>query len=188
MKKVGMMVALAFVFVAALVVPGQASLLHRKHKPKLPDGLPRKWDKKIPIPPGAEVDYVKPPAGILQTVQFVAPGDYQGLIDFYRTELPKRGFQLGPQVKVPARKAYNLNFSKPSVQDTLSIYPNAHDPTKFTLRVVYERPSTRRHLLKLLLMRWRLWPKFWRTEKPPTPPAKAEAAAQPAAHASPAAK
>ncbi len=154
-------------------------------KKSLPAGLPKKWDKTIPIPPGAVVasakspaeaqpsSKAKQPAGIVHTVNFTVPGDFDGLIKFYNTELPKAGFQLGPHVTVSARKAYDLNFSKASVQNTLTITPDAKDPSKFNVRVIYELPNRRRHLLKLLVDRWKMWPKFWRSEKPPVQPTPA---------------
>jgi hypothetical protein len=150
----------------------------------LPAGLPKKWDKKIPIPPGAVVTLVKPPSGIIQTVDFRVPGEFDGLINFYNSELTKAGFDLGPHVEVASRKAYNLNFSKASVQNTVSIYPDRTDPSKFTVRILYEVPNRRRHLLKLLFERWHVWPRFWRGDKPP---AAAAPAANPAAAPTPAA-
>jgi hypothetical protein len=162
--------ALAFVLVLLPLGSVQAGLFKSNKKTVLPPGLPKKWDRKIPIPPGAVVSSVKPPSGIVQVVEFKAPGDFDSLVNFYKTELPKAGFQLGPQVKAPARKAYNLNFSKASVQNTVAISPDTEDPAKYRVRVVYEVPSTRRHLVKLLLDRWRVWPRFWRSEKPPTQP------------------
>ncbi len=164
--KLYLIAALAAGMLLAPAGSSRAGLLSHK---KLPEGLPKHWDKKIPIPPGSTVSTVKPPVGIVQAVEFDSPGDFDTLINFYNTELPKAGFDLGPHVKVPARRAYNLNFSKASVQDTVSIYPDSEDPTKFNVKVVYEIPSRRRHLVKLLLERWHLWPKFWRSETPPTP-------------------
>ena len=171
-RKIYALGALAAALVLIPAAASQAGLLGSK-KPKLPVGLPKKWDKKIPIPPGAVVAVVNPPSGIVQTVEFSAPGEFDGLINFYNSELTKAGFQLGPHVEVPTRKAYNLNFSKASVQDSVSIFPDAKDPSKFTVRVLYEVPSRRRHLLKLLIDRWKMWPKFWRSEKPPVQPTPA---------------
>ena len=174
--KVYAIVALA---AALVLIPAAASQASVFKKSTLPAGLTRKWDKTIPIPPGAVVASAtapateKSPLGIVHTVNFIVPGDFDGLIKFYNTELPKAGFRLGPQVKVPARKAYDLNFSKASVQNTLTIAPDAKDPAKFDLRVIYELPNRHRHLLKLLVDRWKMWPKFWRSEKPPVEPTPA---------------
>ena len=180
-RKIYAIGALAAALVLIPAAASHAGLLGSK-KPKLPAGLPKKWDKKIPIPPGAVVAVVNPPSGIVQTVEFSAPGEFDGLVNFYNSELTKAGFQLGPHVEVPTRKAYNLNFSKASVQDSVSIFPDAKDPSKFTVRVLYEVPNRRRHLLKLLVDRWKLWPKFWRSEKPPVQPTPA---ADPAASGAP---
>ena len=117
--KVYAIVALAAALVLIPAGASHAGLLGSK-KTKLPAGLPKKWDKKIPIPPGAVVAVVNPPSGIVQTVEFSAPGEFDGLVNFYNSELTKAGFQLGPHVEVPTRKAYNLNFSKASVQDSVS--------------------------------------------------------------------
>jgi hypothetical protein len=182
MKKLYLIGALAVGLLLSGSAGAYAGLLSRK--PPLPKGLPKKWDKKIPIPPGAVVTAVKPPSGIIQTVDFRVPGEFDGLINFYNSELTKAGFQLGPHVEVPARKAYNLNFSKASVQNTVSIYPDSTDPSQFTVRILYEVPNRHRHLLKLLLERWHVWPRFWRSDKPPAAPAPA---GNPAAAATPAA-
>jgi hypothetical protein len=186
MKKalIGGMAAALMILVPAGGAQAEHHLFHRKASPALPEGLPKKWDKKIPIPPGAVVASVKPPSGIVQTVDFTAPGDLDTLINFYNTELPKAGFDLGPHVKAPARKAYNLNFSKASVQDMVSIFPDTKDPSRFNVRVVYEVPSRRRHLLRLL-KRWHVWPRFWRSEKPPTEAAQASQAGAAAAAPAP---
>ena len=166
MKKLNLVLALAGTLMLFAIGGARADLMHRH--PPLPKGLPKKWDKKIPIPPGAVVAVVNPPSGIVQTVEFSAPGEFDGLINFYNSELTKAGFQLGPHVEVPTRKAYNLNFSKASVQDSVSIFPDQKEPSKFTVRVLYEVPNRRRHLLKLLIDRWRLWPRFWRSKEPPS--------------------
>lgn len=183
MRKAGIIGTLAVALLLIAVGGAQAKRhLFRRSKPAatLPAGLPKKWDKKIPLPPGAAVSAVIPPAGIVQAVEFTTPGDFDGLIDFYNTELPKAGFGLGPHVKVPARKAYNLNFSKASVQDSVSLYPDAKDPSRFAMRIVYEVPNRHRHLVRLLLKRWHVWPRFWRSEKPPTEAAQAESTPVPA--------
>ncbi len=99
--------------------------------------------------------------------------------------MTKAGFHLGPHVEVPTRKAYNLNFSKASVQDSVSIFPDQKDTSKFTVRVLYEVPNTRRHLLKLLLDRWRVWPRFWRSKEPPAGAEPAPDPGEPAGQASP---
>ena len=84
------------------------------------------------------VKEVKPPAGAAQTVEFSAPGDFDKTVAFYREALPKAGFELGPEVKLPERKVYSLNFTRAGVQDTLAIFPDKSD----TPRPVPLRKST----------------------------------------------
>ena len=134
-----------------------------EHRKPLPSGMPSKWDRKIPLPDGAQVTSVKPPVGAAQAVELSAPGDYDKMIAFYHDNLPKAGFQLGPELKVPSRKAYNLNFARAGVQDTLSIYPDKTDPSRVGMRIVYtpEKGWVRRHLAKWE-DRARILPKWWR--------------------------
>lgn len=148
---------------AAVASPSRHHLLpHFGHK-KRPEGLPRKWDKRIPLPEGATVKDVKPPAGAAQTVEFTAPGDFDKTVAFYKEELPKAGFELGPEVKVPARKVYSLNFTRAGVQDTLAIFPDKTDPSKLSLRIIY---TPEKGWLRTKLAKWedraKVLPKWWR--------------------------
>jgi hypothetical protein len=146
----------------ASATPGGYRLLHRQKHEALP-GLPSKWDKRIPLPDGTMVKGVKPPVEAAQTVEFSVPGDYDHNVAFYQEELPKAGFELGPSVKVPARKVYSLNFTRAGVQDTLSIFPDKTEPSKLAMRIVYtpEKGWIRRKLAKWE-DRARILPKWWR--------------------------
>ena len=144
---------------AAKASPAGHHLFHKKG----PAGLPSKWDRRIPLPDGATVKLVRPPVEAAQTVEFSVPGDYDHTVAFYQEQLPKAGFELGPTVKVPARKVFNLNFTRAGVQDTLSIFPDKTDPSKLAMRIVYtpEKGWVRRKLAKWE-DRARILPKWWR--------------------------
>jgi len=130
---------------------------------KGPAGLPSHWDKRIPLPAGATVREVKPPVKAAQAVEFSVPGDYDKTVAFYKDALPKAGFELGPEVKVPARKVYSLNFTRAGVQDTLSIFPDKTDSSKLAMRIVY---TPEKGWARTKLAKWedraRLLPKWWR--------------------------
>jgi hypothetical protein len=166
---------------AAAASPSKHHLLpHFGHK-KGPAGLPHKWDKRIPLPEGASVTEVKPPAGAAQTVLFSAPGDFDQTVAFYKESLPKAGFQLGPEVKVPARKVYSLNFTRAGVQDTLAIFPDKADSSKLAMRIIY---TPEKGWIRTKLAKWedraRVLPKWWRhheEEKKQAKSAKESAAA-----------
>jgi hypothetical protein len=147
---------------AAASPSGHHLLLHFSHK-KGPAGLPRKWDKRIPLPEGATVKEVKPPTGAAQTVVFSAPGDFDKTVAFYKQALPKAGFELGPEVKIPARKVYSLNFTRAGVQDTLAIFPDKTDPSKLAMRLIY---TPEKGWVRTKLAKWedraRILPKWWR--------------------------
>ncbi len=127
-----------------------------------PAGLPRKWDKRIPLPQGIAVKTVKPPVGAAQMVEFSGVSDYDKTVAFYKESLPKAGFQLGSEIKVPERKIYNVNFTRAGVQDTLSIFPDHADPAKLTMRIVY---TPKKGWLRTKLAKWedraRILPKWW---------------------------
>ena len=103
----------------------------------LPAGLPDIWNKKIPLPPGTTVVKVGKPNGALANVELVAPGDFNGLIDFFQAGLTKAGFRLDVPLKMTARKSYNVSFEGKGTLNSLTIYPNDKDPSKFTIRITY---------------------------------------------------
>src|ERR1700736_3670714 len=147
---------------AAVASPGGHHLWLRQQRMS-PAGLPSKWDKRIPLPEGTAVKGEKPPVQAAQTVEFSVPGDYDHTVAFYQDELPKAGFTLGPSVKVPAPKVYNVNFTRAGVQDTISIFPDKAEPSKLAMRIVYtpEKGWIRRKLAKWE-DRARILPKWWR--------------------------
>ena len=168
---------------AVAATPGGHHLLsHLRRHGNRPAGLPSHWDKRIPLPTGVAVKNVKPPAGAAQAVEFSAPDDYDKTVAFYKEALPKAGFQLGPEVKVPARKVYNVNFTRANVQDTLSIYPESNEPSKMMMRIVYtpEKGWIRTHLAKWE-DRVRVLPRWWKHHEEQKHEAKA--AQTPAAQA-----
>ena len=148
---------------AAAASPGGHHMLSHFRHPKGPAGLPRKWDKKIPLPEGTVVKEVKPPSGAAQAVEFTTPGDYDQTVAFYKEALPKAGFQLGPEVKVPERKVYSVNFTRAGVQDTLAIVPDKTDPSKLSMRIIY---TPEKGWIRTKLAKWedraRVVPKWWR--------------------------
>ena len=138
-------------------------LLSRFERKKRPAGLPSHWDKRIPLPDGVSVVTVKSPVNAAQAVEFALPGDFDSTVAFYKESLPKAGFQLGPEIKVPARKVYNLNFTRRDVQDTLSIFPDKTDPSKLAMRIVY---TPEKGWIRTKLVKWedrmRVIPRWWR--------------------------
>jgi len=147
---------------AALASPSAHHILDHFHSRRLA-GLPSKWDKRIPLPDGTTVTEVKPPSGAAQAVEFRTAGDYDQTIAFYKEALPKAGFEPGPEVKVPARKVYNLNFTRAKIQDTLTIFPDKTDPSKMALRIVY---TPEKGWIRTKLAKWedraKILPKWWR--------------------------
>jgi len=148
---------------AATATPAGHHLFHHQDHKKGPAGLPNKWDNRIPLPEGTAVKVVKPPVEAAQTIEFSIPGDYDHTVAFYQQELPKAGFELGPVVKVPARKVYSQNFTRAGVQDTLSIFPDRTDPSKLAMRIVY---TPEKGWVRTKLAKWddraRILPKWWR--------------------------
>lgn len=148
---------------AAVASPGGQHILSHFGHPKGPTGLPRKWDKRIPLPQGVIVKEVKAPSGAAQAVEFSVPGDFDHTIAFYKEALPKAGFQLGPEVKVPARQVYSLNFIRAGVQDTVAIFPDKADSSKLAMRIVY---TPQKGWVRTKLAKWedraRILPKWWR--------------------------
>ncbi len=148
---------------AAMASPSGHHLFSHFVHSKRPAGLPRKWDKRIPLPEGVTVKEVKPPTGAAQAVEFSAPGDFDKTVAFYKEALPKAGFQLGPEVKVPARKVYSLNFTRAGVQDTLANFPDKTDPSKVGMRIIY---TPEKGWIRTKLAKWedraKVLPKWWR--------------------------
>ncbi len=100
--------------------------------------MPLLWDSRIPLPSGAVLtSSTKPSKGIVYSADFLVPGEYKELVDFYEREIPKAGFKLGSKVAIPARKVYNCSFTRLAILDSLVISPRADDPSKYMLRITY---------------------------------------------------
>jgi hypothetical protein len=100
--------------------------------------MPQQWDSRIPIPKGAILtSSTNPSQGIVYSADFLVPGDYKELVDFYEREIPKAGFRLNSKVAVPARKVYNCSFTRLDILDSIVISPSADDPSKYSIRVTY---------------------------------------------------
>ncbi len=103
----------------------------------LPAGMPKEWDQRLPIPPGAQVSKIYPSAGVIHSVEFTVPGTFDELVKFYEEQIPKHGFYIGSKIKNAARKVYNANFTSKGALDSVSIY-STQDPGKFTVKISYE--------------------------------------------------
>jgi hypothetical protein len=100
--------------------------------------MPEQWDSRIPLPKGAVLtSSTKPSHGVVYSADFVVPGDYKELVNFYEREIPKAGFKLNSKVAVPARKVYNCSFGRQDILDSIVISPRADDPSKYMLRITY---------------------------------------------------
>lgn len=143
MKAGGRFGKFAVLAIAALLIPvsgiaaDQPQSSASVSQTALPAGMPKEWDDRLPLPPGAEVAKVYPPAGVIHSIEFTVPGTFDELVKFYEEQVPKHGFHLGPKVKNAARKVYNLNFTGKGVLDSVSIY-STPDPKKFTVKISYE--------------------------------------------------
>jgi len=102
-----------------------------------PAGLPEGWNKKIPLPPGTTVVKVGKSDGAVASIELATPGDFNGLIDFFQTGLTKAGFRLDTPLKMTARKSYNVSFEGKGTLNSLTLYPNDKEPSKFTIRITY---------------------------------------------------
>lgn len=106
--------------------------------------MPEQWDPRIPLPKGAVLtSSTKPSHGVVYSADFVVPGDYKELVNFYEREIPKAGFKLNSKVAVPARKVYNCSFGRQDILDSIVISPRADDPSQYSLRITYT-PAVKR--------------------------------------------
>lgn len=105
--------------------------------------MPQEWDSRIPLPPGAVLvkSTVPKNGGVVCSADFLVKGDYKELVDFYETQLPKAGFDMGPKVAVPARKVYNRSFIRNNLLDSVVVVPDEHDPSKFSIRIAWTPQS-----------------------------------------------
>ena len=103
-----------------------------------PGTLPPRWDKRIPLPPGAVMlSSTTPKEGVVYSADFAAPGSYDELVKFYETQLAKAGFKMGPKVAIPARRVYNRTFTWTDILDSVVITPSTADPSKMNVHVTY---------------------------------------------------
>ena len=106
--------------------------------------MPESWDSKIPLPAGAVLmNSAAPKDGVVHSADFSAPGNYNDLVNFYETELPKAGFAMGPKIAAPARKVYNRTFSKRDALDSVMVSPDAKDPSKFTVHIAWSADAAK---------------------------------------------
>ncbi len=104
--------------------------------------MPPQWDARIPLPKGATlISSTVPKAGVVYSADFTVPGDYNELVKFYETEIPKAGFTPGPKMAFAARKVYDRSFGTSDILDSVSISPSPTDPSKFIIRIAYTPPS-----------------------------------------------
>ncbi len=129
---------------AAMLIPALAFAADQPPVPAaaaqgnaMPAGMPKEWDERLPLPPGAQVAKIYPPAGVIHSVEFTVPGTFNDLVKFYEEQIPKRGFIIGTKIKNAPRKVYNANFTSKGTLDSVSIYPTP-DPGKFTVKISYE--------------------------------------------------
>jgi hypothetical protein len=103
-----------------------------------PGTLPARWDKRIPLPPGAVLlSSTTPKEGVVYSADFAAPGSYDELVKFYEAQLAKAGFKMGPRVAIPARKVYNRTFTWTDILDSVVITPSTADPSKMNVHITY---------------------------------------------------
>ena len=101
-------------------------------------GMPQSWDANIPLPPGAVLlGSTAPKTGVVHSADFAVTQSYDELVNFYRTELPKAGFVLGPKIAAPARKVYDLSYLKGDMLDGVTISPSAKDPSKMNVHIAW---------------------------------------------------
>ena len=134
----------AKIFAIAILTIGLIAVTHclidaqTAPAPSSSPALPPKWDPNIPLPPGATlISSTTPKVGVVYSADFLAPGDYKDLMDFYERELPKAGFGLSSKVAIPARKVYNRNFVRAGVLDSVVISPSTTDPSKFDVHIAW---------------------------------------------------
>lgn len=124
-----------------LIASAWASALAHAAEPSAaasPGTLPPRWDKRIPLPPGAVLlSSTTPKVGVVYSADFAAPGSYDELVKFYETQLAKAGFKMGPKVAIPARKVYNRTFTWTDILDSVVITPSTADPSKMNVHVTY---------------------------------------------------
>ncbi|MGO9449832.1 MAG: hypothetical protein ACLQDV_02125 [Candidatus Binataceae bacterium] len=142
MKKITVTLAVAGLLVAA-PVRAQAPNGAPAPSPAASSAtIPPQWDARIPLPKGATlISSTVPKAGVVYSADFVVPGDYNELVKFYETEIPKAGFTPGPKMAFAARKVYDRSFGTSDILDSVSISPSPTDSSKFILRIAYTPPS-----------------------------------------------
>jgi len=140
-----LLVIATLMIVTALAVIVPAPALAQAPAAASSPAMPESWDSKIPLPPGAVlIDSTVPKAGVVHSANFAVTQDYQELVNFYLSELPKAKFVIGPKLAAPVRKVYDLSFIKGDMLDNLTISPSEKDPSKMNLHIAWTPDSAKK--------------------------------------------
>lgn len=122
-----------------------AAMVPVKYAETSPDepgkALPPDFDQALPVFPGAVVDHVRKPKGAMREILLETDKPIGDLIDFYRTNLRKNGFEVTSTLKLTARKTWSCDFHKGGEQSSILLFPSDHDNSHVTIDLMYEIPS-----------------------------------------------
>ncbi|HKM99417.1 MAG TPA: hypothetical protein VJX23_02790 [Candidatus Binataceae bacterium] len=142
MRKIIQLLAVAGLLVAAPVWAQAPNSAAAPPTAVSAGAMPPQWDPRIPLPKGATlISSTVPKSGVVYSADFAVPGDYNELVKFYDTEIPKAGFTPGPKMAFAARRVYDRSFGTADILDSVLISPSPTDSSKFIVRIAYTPPS-----------------------------------------------
>ena len=105
--------------------------------------LPPDLFSKLPVFPGASVEHVGRPKGVMREIWFNGgeKSKFSEMASFFKDELPKDGFTVSNQIVLAGRKTFSCQFTNNGRQGSLEIYPSDADKSRLTIDLTYEMPA-----------------------------------------------
>ena len=104
--------------------------------------LPSEFPKNLPVFPGAAIEHVRKPKGSMREIFLVSGAQLDQLVNFYKDQLAKAGYDVTSTLKMAARRTWSCDFHKGGQQCSVMLFPNDQDKTKLTIDLIYQMPAT----------------------------------------------
>ncbi len=103
--------------------------------------LPADLYTGMPVYPGAVVEHVHKPKGVMREIIFVSDAPFPELLSYYKESLAKANFKITSSLIMAARKTWSCDFHREGRPGTIMLYPSDADKAKTTIDLIYEIPQ-----------------------------------------------
>lgn len=103
--------------------------------------LPADLYAGMPVYPGAIVEHVHKPKGVMREIMFSSAAPFPDLLAYYKDGLAKGNFKVTSSLIMAARKTWSCDFHREGRPGTIMLYPSDADKSKTTIDLIYEIPQ-----------------------------------------------